>query len=199
MIIFKILSSKTKLDILELLSKRGYTTTELSKYLNKSKSTISEHLTQLSNYEFVSKEENNNKWKYYKLTNKGKLFLEHIEAMKITFGSGIFIIIGYYSYNYIHNTFKILGAPKQNYEMTSTATKSCKTNEILESIDSMDKSAIVENITNATNATTTNITNNLNSYFFNDLSLILGFIIFLIIIYFLSLFLIRRFGANRTI
>ena len=83
MIALKILSSKTKLDILELLNKRRYTITELSKHLNKSKSTISEHLTFLYNNGFVDKE-NNHKWTYYYISEKGKSFLEHIKALKMS-------------------------------------------------------------------------------------------------------------------
>ncbi len=67
---------KTRLRILELLSKRRATVTELSNALNLSKSTVHYHLNCLCERGFVKKREDGRKWVYYEITNKGRLVVE---------------------------------------------------------------------------------------------------------------------------
>ena len=179
MIALKILSSKTKLDILELLSKRRYTITELSKHLNKSKSTISEHLTFLYNNGFVDKE-NNHKWTYYYISEKGKSFLEHIKALKMTFGTGISAVGVYVVYRYIKYT-KFL------------ASKSAK-------VDVMEKSYMLCDANNMGTPDETIIqASNMHLSIIKHINDLFTILILLIVIYIIYLLLIKRFGANQTI
>ena len=182
MIALKILSSKTKLDILELLNKRRYTITEFSKHLNKSKSTISEHLTFLYNNGFVDKE-NNHKWTYYYISEKGKSFLEHIKALKMTFGTGISAVGVYAIYRYINYT-KFLASKSAKVEVMEKSYMLCDANSV------GNVGAPNETITHASNMHLSIIKH------INDLFTIL---ILLIVIYTIYLLLIKRFGANRTI
>ncbi|NPA63313.1 MAG: helix-turn-helix transcriptional regulator [Methanococci archaeon] len=95
--------SKTKIEILKKLNERNYTTSELSKILGKSKSTISEHLNALYKMGLVDKERHS-KWVYYKITNKGKKALENLEALILIMGS-VFALIGLWIY-YIFKQIK---------------------------------------------------------------------------------------------
>ncbi len=69
----KVLSSEMRLKILKALEKPK-TQTDLAHLLNLKLPTIKEHLDHLEKEELVQKNEER-KWKYYSLTEKGKLLL----------------------------------------------------------------------------------------------------------------------------
>jgi len=72
----KTLLSNTRMRILRSLKERRKTVTELGRELELSKSTVYEHLTKLLEIGFVRKVDNQNrKWVYYELTEKGQTFL----------------------------------------------------------------------------------------------------------------------------
>jgi Ca-activated chloride channel family protein len=74
-LMYKTLSSDTRLDILKLLEdgEGGRTPSFISEKLEKSKATISEHLDRLVEAQLVEKEEvEGRKWVFYRLTPKGK-------------------------------------------------------------------------------------------------------------------------------
>lgn len=83
--LFKALSSDTRLKIIKALESRRMTTTELSKKLNISKSTVHEHLSKLSEVDLVNKTDENNKWVYYELTKRGNEILNPQQKTKIIF------------------------------------------------------------------------------------------------------------------
>jgi len=71
----KALSIDTRQEIMKLLVKRPYTSSELSKLLNKHVTTIGEHLSVLEHSGMVRRKDGEHKWVYYVLTEKGeKLF-----------------------------------------------------------------------------------------------------------------------------
>ena len=71
----KALSIDTRLEIMKLLAKRPHTSSELSKVLSKHVTTIGEHLSVLESSSLVRRKEDDHKWVYYILTEKGeKLF-----------------------------------------------------------------------------------------------------------------------------
>ncbi len=184
MIVLKILSSKTKLDILKLLSKRNYTLTELSKHLNKSKSTISEHLDFLCNNGFVNKEKGNHKWIYYSISEKGKLFLEHINALKMAFGTGI-SVLGVFYVIYRYNEYMTSSLKSAKLEVVDKSYKVCNAGNV-GNIGTNPN----EHIANASNYLS--IINHIGDLFIFIVSSI-------IVIYAIYYILIKRFGANRTI
>ncbi len=194
--VFKIISSKTKLDILYLLNRRNYTITEISKYLNKSKSTISEHINELYNFQFVDKINDNHKWKYYYLTNKGKLFLDHLESLKLTFGSGIILLFSYVLYTkFINKNIPIIYPTTNNVNNLDKSVLMEKTN--LKVANSYN--LINETINNSYNTTTNTIhyTKNIINID-NNLFLIFLGILLIIITYVIIFLIIRKFGKNRT-
>ncbi|MFH8080809.1 MAG: winged helix-turn-helix domain-containing protein [Candidatus Aenigmatarchaeota archaeon] len=71
--ILKVLSCETKMNILKELSNGQKTPTDLSKKLGKSKSTIADHLDELTKLGLVGKyEEKGKKWVFYFLTKDGE-------------------------------------------------------------------------------------------------------------------------------
>lgn len=79
----RILSVGTRVDILKQLKERQKMPSELSRALNKNKSTVSEHLTILTKAGLVTKTHQGKKWVYYSLTDKGRSFVSEkpVEAM----------------------------------------------------------------------------------------------------------------------
>ncbi|MFA5105870.1 MAG: winged helix-turn-helix domain-containing protein [Candidatus Micrarchaeia archaeon] len=70
---FKVLSNGTRFEILACLAEADRIPTDISLMLNKSKSTISEHLDKLMEAGFVEKQQaDGKKFVYYRLTSKGK-------------------------------------------------------------------------------------------------------------------------------
>jgi predicted ArsR family transcriptional regulator len=67
---------RTRLRVLELLSKRRATVTELSNTLNLSKSTVYYHLNCLCERGLIKKRKDGRKWVYYEITDKGRLIVE---------------------------------------------------------------------------------------------------------------------------
>lgn len=75
--LLNILASETKMKILNELAKGRITPTDLSKRLNKGKSTIVEHLQELEKFGLVTKDEMpGRKWVFYSLTKEGYRVLE---------------------------------------------------------------------------------------------------------------------------
>lgn len=69
---FKALSVDSRLTILKLLKLRNHTLTELAAELELSQSTVKEHLAKLEEAALIKQLDEGRKWKYYKLTQKGK-------------------------------------------------------------------------------------------------------------------------------
>ena len=69
----KVLADQTRLEILDLLNRKNKTSSEIQLALNKSQSTISQHLKVLANKNLIIFEKINNKGKsikYYKIKNE---------------------------------------------------------------------------------------------------------------------------------
>lgn len=69
---FKVLSSKTRTEILKLLKSKNHTLTELSNKFNMSAPSMKQHMEQLVGTELVELRDEGRKWKYYALTRKGQ-------------------------------------------------------------------------------------------------------------------------------
>ena len=83
--ILKTLTVDTRTNILKALEERPMTASELSRYLNKHVTTVSEHLDLLKDSELVERVERpGRKWIYYKLTKPGQRVL-HPESYKWIF------------------------------------------------------------------------------------------------------------------
>ncbi len=101
----KAIASDTRMDILKYLSSRKYTLSELSEKLNLKNPTVKEHLDNLIDSGLIKREESENKWKYYSLTEKGqkivkpkeiKVLISFVISLFATFG-----LIGYYILNFV--------------------------------------------------------------------------------------------------
>ncbi len=69
---FKALSSEKRVEIINNLTERRMTLTELSKKLNLGASTIKSHCSILMNSGLIIMVDEGRKWKYYELTKKGE-------------------------------------------------------------------------------------------------------------------------------
>lgn len=76
---FKALSSEKRTQIIKMLKGRNYTLAEFSKHLNLAPPTIKQHLELLIDSDIIELEDSGHKWKYYKLTRKGKKLTESEE------------------------------------------------------------------------------------------------------------------------
>ncbi|MCX6816001.1 MAG: winged helix-turn-helix domain-containing protein [Candidatus Aenigmarchaeota archaeon] len=93
----KALGTQTRQEILKHLAKRPYTSSELSKLLNKHVTTITEHMEILEKSNVVKRNESTNKWVYYSLTQKGEKFFKPYYTWIITLGiATVAFIIGAY-------------------------------------------------------------------------------------------------------
>lgn len=98
---FKALSVDTRLNILKLLTQRRYMLSEISEKLGNSNSTIKEHLDVLVKAGLIKQIDEGRKWKYYKLTFKGKrvvmpqeikVFFTFIVSSLAFVGTGILLL-----------------------------------------------------------------------------------------------------------
>jgi DNA-binding transcriptional ArsR family regulator len=77
---FKALSADTRIDILKRLQAHKLTLTDLSQQMGMSPSTVSEHLERLVEVGLILQEDKGMKWKYYRLTDKGRNILSPQET-----------------------------------------------------------------------------------------------------------------------
>jgi len=77
---FKALAMDTRIRILRMLEKHyQYTLTDLANEMEMAPSTIKEHLDKLLEVGLITQIERGKKWKYYRLTDKGKKILNPYE------------------------------------------------------------------------------------------------------------------------
>lgn len=69
---FKALAGETRVKILKSLKERKKYLAELSEELEMSDTSVKEHLETLMEADLIEREESERKWKYYRLTRKGK-------------------------------------------------------------------------------------------------------------------------------
>lgn len=85
---FKALSVESRINILKLLTTRNHTLTEIAESLELSNSTVKEHLDVMVKADLVKQIDSGHKWKYYKLSFKGKNFIQPKEV-KVLFAFAI--------------------------------------------------------------------------------------------------------------
>lgn len=77
---FKALAADTRVDILKRLDEHKLTLTDLACAMDMRPSTIKEHLDKLVAAGLIYQDDKGMKWKYYKLTTKGRSVLHPLEA-----------------------------------------------------------------------------------------------------------------------
>jgi len=77
---FRALAADTRVDIIKILDERKHTLTDLSKKLKLAPSTLKEHIDRLVDSGLIYHEDKGTKWKYYKLTRKGRSLLHPHES-----------------------------------------------------------------------------------------------------------------------
>ena len=80
---FRALASHVRIEILKKLDESRSTVSDLSRKLTMSKSTVHKHLERLVDVGLVSKIEDDRKWVYYEITNKGARIL-HPENVQVS-------------------------------------------------------------------------------------------------------------------
>ena len=92
--------TSSRIQLLKMLDSRPYTVSELAKLTGYSKSSILYHLEKLSKAGMVERIENERKWIYYQLTEKGRRAIRYDVVAKVmlaigsvTFLSGIGMLI----------------------------------------------------------------------------------------------------------
>ncbi len=77
---FKVLAADTRVEILKKLDKRKKTLTDLAQEMEMSPSTIKEHIDKLVHAGLIEHIDRGTKWKYYKLTEKGRSIVSPYET-----------------------------------------------------------------------------------------------------------------------
>lgn len=92
--------TSSRIQLLKMLDSRPYTVSELAKLTGYSKSSILYHLEKLSKAGMVERIENEGKWIYYQLTEKGRRAIRYDVVAKVmlaigsvTFLSGIGMLL----------------------------------------------------------------------------------------------------------
>jgi DNA-binding transcriptional ArsR family regulator len=80
---FRALASHVRIEILKKLDESRSTVSDLSRKLTMSKSTVHKHLERLVDVGLISKIEDDRKWVYYEITNKGARIL-HPENVQVS-------------------------------------------------------------------------------------------------------------------
>jgi len=81
--LLKVLASEKRIEILRLLDRRRMTLSEIARELALSPSTVGEHLDQLVHAGLIVQEDENHRWKYYALTEKGTLLVHNSADLRI--------------------------------------------------------------------------------------------------------------------
>jgi DNA-binding transcriptional ArsR family regulator len=126
----KAIASDTRMDLLKELSKRKYTLSELTTKLNLKGPTIKEHLDNLIDADLVKREESDNKWKYYFLTEKGKKLVKPKEIkVLISFVVTLFATFGLIGYYIFSSLFPSKYATK-SYDAAINVTERMMTSKV---------------------------------------------------------------------
>jgi len=92
---FKVLAADTRVDILKSLSNHKKTLTDLAQELGMSPSTVKEHLDKLVLVGLIYADDKGMKWKYYKLTEKGRNIVNPVETkVWILLGTTLLMLLG---------------------------------------------------------------------------------------------------------
>jgi DNA-binding transcriptional ArsR family regulator len=92
---FKALAADTRIEILKRLGEHQQTLTDLAEEFDMAPSTIKEHLDKLVQAGLIQQVEKGMKWKYYKLTRKGRKLLDPYETkVWIILGTTIIALFG---------------------------------------------------------------------------------------------------------
>jgi len=116
---FKALSSDTRRKMIERLGKRRMTVTELAKSLDVSKSTAHEHLSRLSKAELVEKVDDDHKWVYYQLTDRGSELLNPNTRTRILLFTTALIATAGASFYEFYRSFSPLQPASGGRQMTT--------------------------------------------------------------------------------
>lgn len=138
----KVLSVDTRIKILQLLSKRDHTLSEIAKELNLANSTTKEHLEKLIEVSLIEKEKTDRKWKYYSLTRKGNRIANKREnkTIFILFATILLSFLTIFSYNLID--FDSLGLLQSQDLMSSrTLNKMSEVNSILNAQENCEENS----------------------------------------------------------
>ena len=96
---FKVLSSDTRIQILKKIEEHQQTLTDLAIEFDMSPSTIKEHLDKLVEAGLIQQFDKGMKWKYYRLTRKGKKILNPYETkVWIILGTALIGLFAYVLY-----------------------------------------------------------------------------------------------------
>lgn len=92
---FKVLAADTRIEILKRLDKHKETLTDIAEGMSRSPSMIKEHLDKMVSVGLIEAEDRGTKWKYYRLTRKGKTILNPYEMkVWILLGTTVLLLAG---------------------------------------------------------------------------------------------------------
>jgi len=144
---FKALAVDTRIEILKRLNEHKETLTDLAQEMNMSPSTIKEHLDKLVSVGLIEQIERDTKWKYYRLTSKGKAIVSPYETkIWILLGISIIGFIGI-TYSFLK---KLMPVPKslvtlKSEEVFATGIRTVpeSTSEMLQQIPYIEFSLVI--------------------------------------------------------
>ncbi|GEM_PF-1555859 len=90
---FEALAAESRISILKSLANRRKTQSELANELGLSIPTVAEHLRKMESAGLVRRIDENRKWIYYELTNKGRSIIKPKTSMRFVFVLSVSIIL----------------------------------------------------------------------------------------------------------
>jgi DNA-binding transcriptional ArsR family regulator len=143
---FKALAVDSRVKILRILDDRQQTLTDLSEELQMAPSTIKEHLDTLVSAGLIQQIDKGMKWKYYRLTSKGKEIINPYEK-KVLIMLATFILAAMASAYVLFSRLQELAATPLWYNAAGNNLASVGTQEAMDSAGPLLMKSAVENET----------------------------------------------------
>ena len=131
---FKVLAADTRIDILKSISSHKKTLTDLASELSISPSTVKEHLDRMVNVGLIYAEDKGMKWKYYKLTEKGKNIVNPSETKVWILLGATFLTIAGSALLLYHKLSTLLNIPGLQEPMLASAPRALAAPSVQEDV-----------------------------------------------------------------
>jgi len=131
---FKVLAADTRIEILKKLQTHKLTLTDLAQQMDMSPSTVSEHLERLVEVSLIMQEDKGMKWKYYKLTEKGKNIVNPSETKVWILLGATFLTIAGSALLLYHKLSTLLNIPGLQEPMLASAPRALAAPSVQEDV-----------------------------------------------------------------
>ncbi len=149
----KALGADSRIAILKNLSRKKMTQAELATVLGMAAPSVNEHLFQLQSANLVQQIDNGRKWKYYEITQKGRLIVEptNVKVWFLLSISLLAIVVSLWQIypSISHSTVLEMSIPVQEPLQPQFSQRAANQNQIVQVSDSPAQGAQVTSISEA--------------------------------------------------